>query len=49
MIDGPYNPLDKVKSHITQEIAIVLEKVFGLKAYIWVGLQSNWDKARRER
>ncbi len=31
------------KNPVTPETAIVLERVLGLKAYVWSGLQSNWD------
>ncbi len=31
------------KNPVTPETAIALERVFGLKDYIWTGLQANWD------
>jgi HTH-type transcriptional regulator/antitoxin HigA len=31
------------KNPVTPETAIALERVLGLKAYIWTGLQANWD------
>lgn len=36
---------------ITPDTAIKLERVFGLPAYVWTGLQSRWDlwKAREDR
>jgi HTH-type transcriptional regulator/antitoxin HigA len=38
------------KNRVSPETAIKLERVLGLKAYIWTGLQSNWDlfQARSE-
>jgi HTH-type transcriptional regulator / antitoxin HigA len=35
-IIGGVNPL-------TAKIAIKLERVLGVKAYIWTGLQANWE------
>jgi HTH-type transcriptional regulator/antitoxin HigA len=39
------------KNPVTPETAIVLERVLGTKAYIWTGLQSNWDlfQARKQK
>lgn len=31
------------KNPVTPETALRLERVLGLKAYIWTGLQANWD------
>ncbi len=31
------------KSSVSAETALKLERVTGMKAYIWTGLQSNWD------
>lgn len=31
------------RNPVTPETAIKLERVLGMKAEIWVGLQSNWD------
>ncbi|MGO9483516.1 MAG: HigA family addiction module antitoxin [Rhodomicrobium sp.] len=31
------------KNPVSPETAIALERVLGLKAYIWTGLQANWD------
>lgn len=31
------------KNPVTPETAIALERVLGLRAYIWTGLQANWD------
>jgi HTH-type transcriptional regulator / antitoxin HigA len=38
------------KNRVSPETAIKLERVLGLKAYVWTGLQSNWDlfQARSE-
>lgn len=38
------------KNPVTPETALKLERVLGLKAYIWTGLQSDWDlhQARRD-
>ena len=38
------------KNRVSPDTAIKLERVLGLKAYIWTGLQSNWDlfQARSE-
>jgi HTH-type transcriptional regulator/antitoxin HigA len=39
------------KNPVTPETAIVLERVLGMKAYIWTGLQAQWDlfQARRRK
>jgi len=38
------------KNPVTPETAIKLERVLGMKAYIWAGLQTEWDlhQARRD-
>ena len=40
---GRVSELLSRKRSITPEIAVKLEKAFGLSAHIWLGLQSNWD------
>jgi len=37
------------KRKVTLHIALRLEKALGLKAYIWVGLQTNWDLREAKR
>jgi HTH-type transcriptional regulator/antitoxin HigA len=37
------------KNPVTPETAIAFEKVLGLKAHIWTGLQSNWDLSQARR
>ena len=34
---------------ITAETASRLERVLGLKAYIWTGMQAEWDRSRNRR
>lgn len=39
------------KNPVSPDTAVVLERVLGVKAYIWTGLQSDWDlfQARRRK
>ena len=39
------------KNPVTPDTAVVLERVLGVKAYIWTGLQADWDlfQARRRK
>ena len=40
---GNVSEIINKKRSITPRIALALEKALGLKADIWMGLQSNWD------
>ena len=47
---GRVSELLSGKRRITPHNALRLEKALGLKAYIWLGIQANWDlheEARR--
>ena len=37
------NTIIKGKNPVTPDTAIKLERVLGLKAYVWTNLQSTWD------